>query len=91
MRHGGLCTWGIQTGPFAACKANFVPKIFRLPDLYTGESNSLLPQREGFIRPCLFLRRDDIWQTEERTNATWRTQWGAKIPGDNRRPRLSTS
>ena len=25
MRHGGLCTWGIQIGPFAACRADFVP------------------------------------------------------------------
>ena len=25
MRHRGFCTWGIQTGPFAACWADFVP------------------------------------------------------------------
>ena len=45
MRQRGFCTWGIQTGPFAACWADFVPKCFHPSDLYTGESNSLLPQR----------------------------------------------
>ena len=30
MRHRGFCTWGIQTGPFADCLADFVPKIYAL-------------------------------------------------------------
>ena len=45
MRHRGFYTWGIQNGPFEACWADFVPKFFHHPDLHTGESNSLLPQR----------------------------------------------
>ena len=47
MWHMGFCTWGIQTVPFAACWADFVQIIFRLFDFHTGESNYLLPQREG--------------------------------------------
>ena len=46
MRHMGFSTRGIQTGPFAACSDDFVPKYFHLPDLYTGSSLFLLPQRE---------------------------------------------
>ena len=42
----GSCTWGIQIGPIAACQADFVPQIFHHPDLYTGGSHFLLPQRE---------------------------------------------
>ena len=46
-RHGGFCTWGFQTGPFAACWADLVLKISHLFDFHTGESNYLLPQGEG--------------------------------------------
>ena len=46
MGHRGFITWGIQTGPFTACSADFVPKNFHLSTLYTGRSNFLLPQRE---------------------------------------------
>ena len=46
IRHRGFCTWGIQVGPFAACRADFVLKIFHLSTFHTGRSNSLLPQRE---------------------------------------------
>ena len=37
MRHWGFCTWGIQTGPFAAGKADFVSTNFQLLDLYTAK------------------------------------------------------
>ena len=47
MRHRDFCTWGIQTGPFAARKADFVPKIFHLftqpPIIY---QSLLFPERE---------------------------------------------
>ena len=46
MRHRSFCTLGVQTGPFAACSANFVAIFLSLPDLYTGGSLFLLPQRE---------------------------------------------
>ena len=45
--HRGFSTWGIQTGPFAACWTDFVPKFYHPFDLDTGEANSLLPQREA--------------------------------------------
>ena len=41
----GFCTWGIQTGPFAACRDDFVPPKFSLSYLYTRDSHFLLPQR----------------------------------------------
>ena len=44
MKDKGLGTLGIQTGLFAACKADFVTIFFHHSDLYTGEFNSLLPQ-----------------------------------------------
>ena len=44
MRHRGFCTWGIQTGPVAVDKADFVPKFFQLPDLYTGTPFLITPQ-----------------------------------------------
>ena len=46
IRYRGFSTWGIQTGPFAACSANFVHRIFHHPALYTGGSHFLLSQRE---------------------------------------------
>ena len=42
----GFLTLGIQIGPFAACKADFVPKKIHFPDLYTGAPLSYYP-REG--------------------------------------------
>ena len=39
MRHRCFCTWGIQTWPFADCLADFVPKNFHFPKLYTGGSH----------------------------------------------------
>ena len=47
MRQRGFCAWGIQTGPFAACLDDIVALIFHHHDLYTGESNCLLPQKKG--------------------------------------------
>ena len=44
MRHKSFSNWGIQTGPFAACYADFVPKFFRFPYLYTGEPISYYPR-----------------------------------------------
>ena len=52
MRHRGFCTWGIQTGPFAACWANFVPKIFKLFDFHTGSPIIYYP-RERWERGIL--------------------------------------
>ena len=49
MRHRGFCTLGIQTGPFAACVADFVQQFFQLPHLYTGKPVSYYP-REGKMR-----------------------------------------
>ena len=46
MRHGGFCTWGIQTGPLSAFGADFIQKIVHLFYFHTGKSNHLLPQRE---------------------------------------------
>ena len=46
MRLRGFLPWGIQTGPFAACFADFVPKKFKLLNFHTGRTNFLLPQRE---------------------------------------------
>ena len=46
IRYRGFSTWGIQIGPIAACGADFVPKFYYLPTIHTGESKSLLPQRE---------------------------------------------
>ena len=46
MRHRGFCTWGIQTGPFAAGRADSVPKNFHFPIIHTERSNSLLSQLE---------------------------------------------
>ena len=42
----GFLYLGIQIGPFAACWAVFVQLNFQLFSFHTGESNSLLPQRE---------------------------------------------
>ena len=44
MDHRGFCTWGIKTGPFAACWANSVLKFFHLFTFMLGRANSLLPQ-----------------------------------------------
>ena len=49
MRHRGFSAWGIQTGPFAVCKANFVLKCFQpftLPPMRNPKCQFLLPQRE---------------------------------------------
>ena len=46
MWHRGFSTWGIQTGPFAALWANFVPQIFQL--LYWG-SILIAPER-GWLK-----------------------------------------
>ena len=36
-RHMSFCTWGIQTGPFAACLADFVTKVNKTQGfLYVG-------------------------------------------------------
>ena len=45
-RHRVLCTWGIQTLPFAACWADFIPKNFHLYPQPPIISNLLLLQRE---------------------------------------------
>ena len=49
IRQGGFCTWAIQTEPFVACQADFIPKNFQLPHLYTGKPISYYP-REGKMR-----------------------------------------
>ena len=45
----GFSTWGIQTGPIAACKDDFVPKYSKLPDLYTGSPIPYYPRQRGWI------------------------------------------
>ena len=46
MLHKGLTALDIQTGPFAACLANFVSQIFQLFHFHTrgGGANSLYPR-----------------------------------------------
>ena len=57
-----FCAWGIQTGPFATCWANFVWKIFLILHLHTV-GQFLLPQRvEG-------------WKWEIGILTTWVWEW----------------
>ena len=44
MRQRGLSTWGIQTGPFAALWAHFVPKDFQLFHFHTGRPILITPE-----------------------------------------------
>ena len=44
IRHRGLGAWGIQTGPFAAHWAHFVPKDFQLFHLHTGRPILITPE-----------------------------------------------
>ena len=50
IRDSGFSTWGIQTGPFAACGADFVPKFFHFSDLYTGAPFSYYPRERKRAR-----------------------------------------
>ena len=43
MIQRGLSTWGIQIGSFAAVRAPFVVKYFKLFHLHAGEANSYYP------------------------------------------------
>ena len=65
MRHRGFCSLGIQFGPFAVGKADFDPKIFQLPDLYTGEPISYYPRTEnekkGFTQKWMRHRGFCTW------------------------------
>ena len=45
MRHRGFCTWGIQTGPFAACSADFVPKKSIILIFILGGPILITPER----------------------------------------------
>ena len=47
MGQWGLCAWGIQTGPFAACWTTFVHKIFQLFHLHPGSGSPILITPEG--------------------------------------------
>ena len=82
MWHGGFCTWGIQTGPFAACWADFLPLNFHLFDFHTGESNYLLPQREeneGKMR-----KRDSPksgWDRGVSVHVAFKLDWNSNISG----------
>ena len=49
METGTFNAFGIQTGPFAACIATFVPKIFDLFHFHTG-------------RPILITPEDQYWK-----------------------------
>ena len=65
MRQKGFCTWGFQIGPFAACWADFVSNFSHHPDLYTGGSHFLLPQREeGRKQQWLEMRKGDSLKSE---------------------------
>ena len=44
MRQGVFSAWGIQTGPFAAHWAHFVPKDFQLFHLHTGRPILITPE-----------------------------------------------
>ena len=49
MRQRGFYAWGIETGPFAACSADFVTKnfhLFTMPPIIIPTCQFLLPQRE---------------------------------------------
>ena len=49
MVRGGFCAWGIQTGPFAACWANFVLKFFQFFHFYPGRPIIITPER-GWLK-----------------------------------------
>ena len=49
MRWRGFSAWGIQTGPFAACWANFVLKFFQPFTFIVGSANSFIPQESEKI------------------------------------------
>ena len=59
MRHGGFFTWGLQIGSFAACWADFVPKMLHLFSQLPIIDHFVLPQREKiytrFISILLFV------------------------------------
>ena len=44
MRQGIFSAWGIQTGPFAAHWAHFVPKDFQLFQFHTGRPILITPE-----------------------------------------------
>ena len=46
VRHRGFRPWGSQTGSFATCYTDFVPKNFHLFTQPPIINNFLLPQRE---------------------------------------------
>ena len=45
MRHRGFCTLGIQTGPFAACWAGFVPNFSNYLIFILGSPFRITPER----------------------------------------------
>ena len=53
MRHWGFCTWGIQTGPFAAGKADFVSTNFQLLDLYTAKPVKMILFKKNTFLPFI--------------------------------------
>ena len=44
MRQNGWSAWGIQTGPFAALSAHFVPEDFHLFHFRTGRPILITPE-----------------------------------------------
>ena len=54
-------TLGIETGPFTACSAGFVPKIFNHPELHTGSTETHISYTRG-ITCALF------WATSKRVS-----------------------
>ena len=72
MRQRGFSAWGIQTGPFAACRANFVLKFFQLLTFILG-SPFLLPQRANYEKGEFFQLQ--IWM-RQRGFSAWDIQTG---------------
>ena len=44
MTQGTFNALGIQTGPFAACSATFIPKFLQLLHFHTGEPFLITPE-----------------------------------------------
>ena len=67
----GLSAWGIQTGPFAPCYANFIFQILQLFHFHTG-GQILLPQRAN-------NEKREFTQPQKWKGQMGFTAWGIQI------------
>ena len=65
IRQRGFSAWGIQTGPFAASEANFVPQIFQLFHFHTARLILITLERgrlkKGITQPLMKHRGFSAW------------------------------